>query len=46
VLDRDKGVLEARAARMVRVDVAGSDRAGAELLGELSQRGVPARVPA
>ena len=46
VLDRDEDVLQARAARMVRVDVAGRDRADAERLRERAQRGVPAGVPA
>ena len=46
VLDRDEDVLEARAPRVVRVDVPGGDRADAERLRERAQRGVPAGVAA
>ena len=44
VLDRHEDVLEARAAQMVRVHVAGGDRADAEGLRERPERGVPASV--
>ena len=44
VLDRDEDVLETRPAQMVRVYVAGGDRADAESLRERAERGVPARV--
>ena len=44
--DRDEHVLQLRAASMVRVHVAGRDRLHAERLREVSQRGVPAHVPA
>ena len=46
VADRDEGVLEAAAARMVGVDVAGRDRRDAERRRELGERGVPAGVAA
>ena len=44
--DRDEDVLQERAARMVRVDVAGRDRLDAEVLGEVAQETEPPRVPA
>ena len=46
VADRDERVLEPRAARVVRVHVAGRDGRDAERGGELRERGVPARVAA
>ena len=46
VADRDERVLQARAARVVRVDVAGRDGRDAERRGELLERGVAARVAA
>ena len=44
VLDRDEDVLEARPARMVRMHVAGGDRADSQGFRERPERGVPARV--
>ena len=46
VADRDEHVLQLRAARVVRVDVAGRDGRHAERLGELARAGVPAGVAA
>ena len=46
VLDGHEDVLEARAARVVGVDVACGDRADAEGLREGSESGIPARVAA
>ena len=46
VADRDERVLEAGAARVVRVDVAGRDGGHAERGGEVLERGVAARVAA
>ena len=46
MLDGDEHVLEPRAARMVRVDVAGRDRAHLERLGQVAEGGVAAGVPA
>ena len=46
VADRDEHVLERRAARVVRVDVAGRDGRDAERRGEVRERGVAARVAA
>jgi hypothetical protein len=46
VADRDERVLERRPARVVRVDVAGRDRADAERLREVAERAVAARVAA
>src|SRR5262249_23152416 len=43
---RDEDVLQRRAASVVRVDVAGGDRANAECLGEIAKRRVPACVTA
>ena len=44
--DRDENVLERRAARMVRVDVAGDDCLDAGVLGEIAQERVAACVAA
>ena len=44
--DRDEHVLERRAAGVVRVHVAGGDRAHAKRLGEVAERRVAARVAA
>ena len=46
MLDRHEHVLEARAPRVVRVDVAGGDGADAEGLGQVAEGGVPACVAA
>ena len=42
--DRDEDVLQERAPRVVRVDVAGRDRLDAEVLGEVAQETEPPRV--
>ena len=44
--DRDEHVLEKRAPRGVRVDVARRDRLDAEVLGQVAERDVPSRVAA
>ena len=44
--DRDEDVLERGAARMVRVDVAGDERADAGVRGEIAEECVPARIAA
>ena len=44
--DRDEDVLQQRAPRVVRVDVAGRDRLDPEVLGEVAQEAEPARVSA
>jgi hypothetical protein len=46
VFHRYKHVLQVKAAGMVRVDVAGGDRADSELAGEVAERGVAARIAA
>ena len=42
--DRDEDVLQQRASRMVRVDVAGRDRLDTEVLGEIAQEAESPRV--
>ena len=44
--DRNERVLKQRAPRRVRVDVPGGDRVDAEMLGEVTQSGVPTDVAA
>ena len=43
--NRDEDVLQQRASRMMRVDVAGRDRLDTEVLGEIAQETEPPRIP-